>query len=477
MKDNRKVLGLLVSVLILATQVKGQNLVPNPSFEEFSELPNAHSQISRCTHWFETSKSVDYFHRRGKSYAKLPSQRVGQAYPYHGEAVAGFIAGSTEGISNSEILTVQLTESLAIGQRYRVSFLISNGRDPDSAAWHLNSFDLGCDGIGVYFSRDVSNFRSRFMNGEKLDAITITEILWSTEWHRVTFFFTALDSFDHLSIGNFNSIGTTRFEIFRPTGNNRFAYYFVDSVSVIKAEDIAIEGDRVICAGDSVLLRAVNTPNPTWFVMDNKKRIISRDSQLWIKPKGDTTISLKYWEQQVDHTIKVRPVTPTQLKETYFMCEDKDSIVLLDAGNGFNSYRWLASGETSQAMGVDKLGKYFVEIEDRFGCISLDSCQVLSDCVVPTTLFLPSVFSPNQDGYNDSFGVLGENVIEFHLRIFNRWGDCMYETQSPNHAWDGKFKGVNCPVGVYFVTCNFTKIDENGTLGFSQYSGSITLLR
>nr|MBP7307629.1 gliding motility-associated C-terminal domain-containing protein [Saprospiraceae bacterium] len=78
---------------------------------------------------------------------------------------------------------------------------------------------------------------------------------------------------------------------------------------------------------------------------------------------------------------------------------------------------------------------------------------------------LPNAFSPNGDGHNDIFKPYPfkfVNKVEF--KVFNRWGNLIFETSDANLNWEGKTKsGNDVPDGVYYYTCRvFEQVDANG---------------
>jgi|GEM_PF-447748 len=83
----------------------------------------------------------------------------------------------------------------------------------------------------------------------------------------------------------------------------------------------------------------------------------------------------------------------------------------------------------------DGLEKYTVWLTatDLRGC--QDTAFVVTD--PPTEVFIPSAFSPNGDGINDLFGVYGENIVEFKMWIFDRWGDQVFYSEDPDVKWNG----------------------------------------
>lgn len=71
------------------------------------------------------------------------------------------------------------------------------------------------------------------------------------------------------------------------------------------------------------------------------------------------------------------------------------------------------------------------------------------DIIPGMAIFIPNAFTPNGDGLNDTFGVSGEAIHDFSLKIYNRWGDLIYESSNPREQWDGTFMGEPVPAGNY----------------------------
>jgi len=63
--------------------------------------------------------------------------------------------------------------------------------------------------------------------------------------------------------------------------------------------------------------------------------------------------------------------------------------------------------------------------------------------------FIPNAFSPNQDGLNDEFLVVGNGVVEFYMEIYNRWGELIFKSTDINQGWDGKYKEKEAQLGIY----------------------------
>ena len=88
-------------------------------------------------------------------------------------------------------------------------------------------------------------------------------------------------------------------------------------------------------------------------------------------------------------------------------------------------------------------------------------------------IFIPDVFSPNDDGNNDVLFVRGGGILNLELNIYNRWGDRVFKTTDIDEGWDGYVMGNKAPTGVYIY--QLTARTENGI--DVEQSGDITLVR
>jgi gliding motility-associated-like protein len=88
-------------------------------------------------------------------------------------------------------------------------------------------------------------------------------------------------------------------------------------------------------------------------------------------------------------------------------------------------------------------------------------------------VYIPNIFSPNGDGNNDLFLVRGEQVSQVDLKIFNRWGNLVFETQELLSGWDGRCNGKECPEGVYFYSASITYVSGK----IEAKKGNVTLVK
>jgi gliding motility-associated-like protein len=121
---------------------------------------------------------------------------------------------------------------------------------------------------------------------------------------------------------------------------------------------------------------------------------------------------------------------------------------------------------------------YVITVENNGGCITADSIRIIVTCD-GKNLFVPNTFSPNGDGMNDWFFVQGTGLTTIQsLRIFNRWGQLVFEKINfapnvENEGWDGNFNGKKAPVDVYIYTIEV--VCENSQV--VAYHGNVALIR
>ncbi len=149
----------------------------------------------------------------------------------------------------------------------------------------------------------------------------------------------------------------------------------------------------------------------------------------------------------------------------------------LDAGAGGSSYLW-NTGATTSSITVTAPGIYWVA-KYSGACPVTDTIELTSSgCNNPAIpvadgeLYIPNSFSPNGDGINDLFGAKGENISNFEMNIYNRWGEHIFSSYAISDQWDGKYNKQTAPEGVYVYTLNY----QNGSRKHS-ITGHIVLLK
>lgn len=102
---------------------------------------------------------------------------------------------------------------------------------------------------------------------------------------------------------------------------------------------------------------------------------------------------------------------------------------------------------------------------------------VSKDCVCDVEV--PNVFSPNGDGKNDFFLPViacGNNLSDYVLQVYNRWGKSIFETDDPKEGWDGNFNGIPAPSDAYVYVLKYNS-RLNGISEMKSEKGDISLIR
>jgi gliding motility-associated-like protein len=142
---------------------------------------------------------------------------------------------------------------------------------------------------------------------------------------------------------------------------------------------------------------------------------------------------------------------------------------LWDFGDGSNST------ELNPNHTYTNKGEYSVKLTAfrSNSCSSSVSKAKLAVVLKDSYIFISNLFSPNGDGVNDEFKVVITNIKSYHILIFNRWGQALFESNDINVNWDGHFKGEPVPYGAYYYKINAVGNNNKPII----QSGSITLVR
>jgi gliding motility-associated-like protein len=147
--------------------------------------------------------------------------------------------------------------------------------------------------------------------------------------------------------------------------------------------------------------------------------------------------------------------------------------LILDAGPYMDNYLW-QDGSAEQTFEAVEDGMYWVRVIEN-NCIDFDTIFItFDDCIA--SLKVPNCFTPNSDGFNDTFKAESQNLIGFTMLIYNRWGQQLFESEDPEYGWDGKVSGQLCPIGTYFYLIRYATKCSSGVDKDGVKKGSVTLL-
>jgi gliding motility-associated-like protein len=197
--------------------------------------------------------------------------------------------------------------------------------------------------------------------------------------------------------------------------------------------------DISLCEENTLLLDATN-PNAAYLWQD-----ASTNSNYLVKQKGQYRVRVTMNGCIAKDTINV----DYNLKPKFSLGVDSriclGNELILDPKITSVNYLW-QDGSTNPTYTVTQPGVYSLT--------ATNSCGPTTDYITIGNgicdLYVPNTFTPNGDTKNDLFKAsYGDNVTEFHLQVYNRYGQIVFETKDKNKGWDGKFLGSRQPFGAY----------------------------
>ncbi|MGC6434171.1 MAG: T9SS type B sorting domain-containing protein [Crocinitomicaceae bacterium] len=266
----------------------------------------------------------------------------------------------------------------------------------------------------------------------------------------------------------------------------------VDSTLIILEDhNYDIEGSLIICPpGDTTKVSIVNkNPDINYtYLWSNKNDII-----------GNDTLSFANYNLTYDKyaVVKLTSQNGCVIKDSALIQVGylDTNLVLITASDtlipyntsieleanpfGF-TYQWEPSNlvENNQTISTQSLNlksdtEFILKVKDG-PCEKSDTIlvKVFEFVCGDPSIFIPNAFSPNGDGNNDLVYVRGQMIDELLFRVYDRWGNLIFETTERSIGWDGTYKGKKCAPDVYDYYLKVKCIDQIET----EIKGNITLL-
>ncbi|MBK8563484.1 MAG: gliding motility-associated C-terminal domain-containing protein [Saprospiraceae bacterium] len=224
--------------------------------------------------------------------------------------------------------------------------------------------------------------------------------------------------------------------------------------------------DIALCQGESRTLD-IQLDDATYFWQDGSNSpsfSVNTPGLVWLKvTQGACTRT-----DSVLATIQDGPTDP--FPDYGFICEDEG--VWFNVKYESGSYQW-QDGSTKHNFKAVGPGIYSVSVTVG-NCIFEDAIE-LFPC--EQCLYLPNVFSPNGDGINDEFrGFPGCEIEAYRLQVYDRWGNQVFNSGTPDVGWNGEFGGRNALTGAYAFQVEF-HYQDGPSLRHQIRTGTVTLLR
>jgi len=250
---------------------------------------------------------------------------------------------------------------------------------------------------------------------------------------------------------------------------------YADTVNAINGCDSIITTTLTIKPNSSSSSTAVICSD-TSYILSNGTIVTTSGTYI------DTVLSSNGCDSIITITLTVNPI-PTVGVSPNITIITGQSTNLVASGGG--TYSWSPSigldNTTSASVNATPsvTTTYCVEVTNANGCKDSACVTVYVEVPCPESenLTVPNAFSPNNDGVNDEFCLQGwENCIEqFNIRIYDRWGEKVFESSDPLFCWDGKYTGkqMDAQVFVYYLKASFAV----QSVGAVDKKGNISLIR
>jgi len=161
--------------------------------------------------------------------------------------------------------------------------------------------------------------------------------------------------------------------------------------------------------------------------------------------------------------------------EVAMICKDNGETFTLSIDGSPTAVVWKnpdGSETINATITVADAGTYTAQIQTSNGCTISDSIIFEEAC--ETQVFVPDAFTPNGDGVNDNLEFFGTGTSVFDLKIMNRWGEIVHIANSREDVWDGTYRGVAAPAGVYVWVLTYNSVFDGSEV---VQRGKVQLIR
>jgi len=275
----------------------------------------------------------------------------------------------------------------------------------------------------------------------------------------------------------------------------------IPDAPIVLIDGVTVNGPTTLCFGTTANLSSSYTTNNQWFkngwpIDGANSETYEVDESGFYQVQVLTESGVNIFSSEAEVTL----LDPINLyAEIDLILAEPDDIIffesftdrptnlLWDLGDG--NY----SNEIALEHSYDEIGFYTIRIiaSDENGCVDslvLENYVEVRDgdegngsgvgneegeSTEEGDLYIPNAFTPNADGENDVFRVRGSNIQALSLKIFNHWGDMIYEVKNPADGWDGTHNGVQVQSGNYVYLATITDKENKRQV----LSGHVVVLR
>ncbi|MEZ5002960.1 MAG: gliding motility-associated C-terminal domain-containing protein [Chitinophagales bacterium] len=235
---------------------------------------------------------------------------------------------------------------------------------------------------------------------------------------------------------------------------------------------INLPNDTAICEGEVLDLNAYSSVATDYLWQDGSMA----DSYL-VTEAGDFTVQVsnEFCNTSDSITVTYNAAPKIDLGLDTILCKGNQFTLSIGEQPEGTEYVWQDNSTEAEYV-VSEQGEYHVTVQNQCGTaydtifIEFGSC----DC----NFFVPTGFTPNNDGVNDAFYPIVDcdSITSYGLKIFNRWGETVYETNNPQQEWLGPNESNELPMDVYVWAIEYRWTWRGEEMAHRE-SGYISLLR
>lgn len=466
----------LAMMLLLAWVAHGeilwaQNLVPNPDFSLVTDCPG---QVSEPPCPFQFDCIVDWypvtpyqppwiFHVCGSDARGLPYQGFTYQEAKKGEGIIGIVAIGTDCYSRRAMAGCALLDTMQAGVEYYVSFYVNRREEFGGNRTYY-------DAIGASFSDTMVVFQADCLTPPIVPppAIWAREVIRDTVgWEKVSGCYTARGRERHMIIGSMKPFDHLKMEPGEGTASSLF--YYIDDVGVYAFNPLP--DTLVLCQGDTAVLTAT-FPDADIFWPGGL-----RDSVYTVTDPGVVQVEARLEECTLrDQVVVIYLPMPGEQEETVTACAEEESVTLTFPYPGVPV--WEDGTETPERE-VSEAGLYQAYLINTCGEYVARYDVDFQPCVCP--MYLPTGFSPNNDGINDRFLPMSGcdlDILDMRFEVFDRWGNLLHAEEGEElSGWDGTSRNGILDAGIYVWTLSYTIRTCSHEERTFRHSGEVQILR
>ena len=528
---------IVLLALSFLKPLMAQNLVRNCELDIRLGCPTSQGQLAYCKYWISPGNGTsDYLNACNSGNYSIPTNQWGHQSALSGDAYAHIIVYYPPQGQYREYMQNKLACALQAGKAYEVSFYVSCADDSRYAIDALGA-QLSIDPlaqaddkiIDIIGDVHISNTSGQPISSKTdwyrvygtyiaqggEEYITIGNFLDNNELN--TYEFSSwqtnlasyyVDDISVLSIEPIIELGNDT--TICPNDSILFDYSSSCAYGELSWEDGSTDLSRWISEagyyflsgsiGCSQFYDAVtvsNSPDPGYFLPLDTVICPNRTVELipsgtysfyeWQdgsdQPTYDADTEGQYWLDVINifgcsfsDTMEVIGLTEPQFSlgnDTLF-CLGQE--VLLDPGvdSAFHNFLWSDYSTGTTLLAADS-GYYWLEVTNPCGAMDDDIMIHTENC--SSVIAAPNAFTPNGDGKNDVFTLKGENISNFKMYIYDRWGSLIFESNDITLGWDGAIKGSDAPFGAYVWLAVYDIHHNDNSSETKKMKGTVFLIR